>query len=523
MSEAARRDFSPLVIGTSAEPGPIAATFPGTAAKRPNLVALAAIAFMSELLAVAGALWVSLAVCEALVPEFQAPQFWFGLLVSALMVASIAERGDYGAGVILDCGLRPWSLAKASLQTAGAVLLLACPSIIVTATILGRSATPFEIGGMGPATLTVWVCAFVTIACVAVLSVRLVGRIATAPLARPRRVVVVGEADRCGRLIGRLRQAPRRSMRILGIVDHVADSGDEQAALARRCGLAELGQLDDLLDLVRRGKVDVVIVALPWSEGTKIREIIGSVEGIAVDVLLTPDLGAFEPLATSTVERGSVPLLRAIYPPLLGWKAFVKRTEDIVIAGVLTVLAAPAILAIAALVKLTSRGPALSRQGRVGYRDQVFHELKFRTVYGPIGDVAGVVQTGLGDPRVTPFGAWLRRKSLDELPQLINVLLGHMSLVGPRIHSDGTTEGGTTVGGVPPDQAASAYLLRQRVRPGLTGWAQVSSGRGSLHASDGEMDRITLDLEYIRDWSLAFDLKIMWLTIGLLINDRKAY
>jgi lipopolysaccharide/colanic/teichoic acid biosynthesis glycosyltransferase len=98
-----------------------------------------------------------------------------------------------------------------------------------------------------------------------------------------------------------------------------------------------------------------------------------------------------------------------------------------------------------------------------------------------------------------------------------------MSLVGPRIHSDGTTEGGTTVGGVPPDQAASAYLLRQRVRPGLTGWAQVSSGRGSLHASDGEMDRITLDLEYIRDWSLAFDLKIMWLTIGLLINDRKAY
>jgi len=179
MSEAARRDFSPLVIGTSAEPGPIAATFPGTAAKRPNLVALAAIAFMSELLAVAGALWVSLAVCEALVPEFQAPQFWFGLLVSALMVASIAE----------------------------------------------------------------------------------------------------------------------------------------------------LGQLDDLLDLVRRGKVDVVIVALPWSEGTKIREIIGSVEGIAVEVLLTPDLGAFEPLASSTVERGSVPLLRAIYPPLLGWKAFVKRTD----------------------------------------------------------------------------------------------------------------------------------------------------------------------------------------------------
>ncbi len=168
MSEAARRDFSPLVIGTSAEPGPITATFPGIVAKPPNLVALAAIAFTSEVLAVAGALWISLIVCKAWVPEFQAPQPWFGFLVSALMVASIAERGDYGAGVILDCGLRPWSLAKASLQTSGAALLLACPSIIVRATIPGRSATPFEIGGMGPATLIVWVFTFVTVAYVAV-------------------------------------------------------------------------------------------------------------------------------------------------------------------------------------------------------------------------------------------------------------------------------------------------------------------------------------------------------------------
>jgi polysaccharide biosynthesis protein PslA len=506
MSEVARRGLSPLVIGTSAERGPIAAAFPGILAKRPNLVVLAAIAFVSEVLAVAGALWVSLAVCEALFPEFQTPQSWFGILVSALMVASIAERGDYGAGVILDCGLRPWSLAKASLQTAGAVLLLACPSIIVAATVLGRSATPFEIGGMGPATLIVWVFAFVTIAHVAVLSVRLAARVATAPLVRPRRVVVVGEADRCGRLISRLRQAPRRSMRILGIVDHEPGSGNEPAEFARRCGLSALGELDDLLDMVRRGKVDVVIVALPWSEGTKIRELIGSVEGTAVDVLLTPDLGAFEPLATSTVEAASVPLLRAIYPPLVGWKAFVKRTEDIVIAGALTVLAAPALLAIAALVKLTSGGPVLSRQRRFGYRGQVFQKLKFRTV-----------RAGQGDPQVTPFGAWLMRKSLDELPQLINVLLGHMSLVGPHIHS-----ADTTVGDVLPDQAASAYLLRQRVRPGLTGWAQVSNRRHSLRACDERMDRITLDLEYIRDWSLAFDLKIMWLTIGLLINDRNA-
>ncbi len=458
-------------------------------------------------------------ICRALVSAFEAPQPWFGVLVCVLMVASIAERGDYGAGVMLDCGMRPWSLAKASLQTAGAVILLAFPSIAVTETVLGRLAAPFRIAGMAPATLIVWVFTFVIICYVAVLSVRLVGRVVTAPLARPRRVVVVGGTDRCDTLISSLHQVPHRSMKILGIIDHEVESpGAEPTTLANRCGLPVMGRLDELLDMVQRGKVDVVIVALPWSEATRIREIIGSVEGAPVDVLLAPDLGTFALLATPTAEYASVPLLRAIYPPLLGWKAFVKRAEDIVIAGAVTLLAAPAMVAIALLVKVTSRGPVFFRQRRFGYRGQVFEALKFRTMYTHMSDTQGADQTKRGDPRITRFGGWLRRRSLDELPQLINVLRGDMSLVGPRPHPVGMT-----ARGVPLDQAAPAYRLRQRVRPGLTGWAQVNGNRGPLHTSDEVMDRVTFDLEYIRDWSLAFDLKIMWLTIGLLINDKNAY
>jgi lipopolysaccharide/colanic/teichoic acid biosynthesis glycosyltransferase len=213
-----------------------------------------------------------------------------------------------------------------------------------------------------------------------------------------------------------------------------------------------------------------------------------------------------------------IPMIGTVRPRLIGWQAFLKRTEDVMIAGAITVLASPAIIAVAALVKLTSRGRVFFRQKRVGYKGQVFEALKFRTMYTHLSDVSGTTQTSRDDPRITPFGGWLRRRSLDELPQLLNVLRGDMSLVGPRPHAIGTT-----VRGVPLEMASSTYQLRQLVKPGLTGWAQVNGNRGPMQTSDELEGRVRLDLEYIRHWSLALDLRIIWLTIQLMLNDEKAY
>jgi lipopolysaccharide/colanic/teichoic acid biosynthesis glycosyltransferase len=154
------------------------------------------------------------------------------------------------------------------------------------------------------------------------------------------------------------------------------------------------------------------------------------------------------------------------------------------------------------VVKLTSPGPIFFRQKRVGYKGQVVEALKFRTMYTHLSDAS--MQTNKDDHRITPFGGWLRRRSLDELPQLLNILRGDMSLVGPRPVTAFSSDTPRTVLPV----GCASYRLRQQVKPGLTGWAQVNGNRGPLHTSD----RVALDLEYIRHWSLLLDLKILFMT-----------
>jgi polysaccharide biosynthesis protein PslA len=517
MSGAAPQDLAPPFINPLPQP---AATIPVShLLRRPNLVVLAAIAFASEACAVLLAVWISSAIGDALVPQFPLPPLWFRLIVATLLVASIAERGDYGAGVMLDCGLRAWSLAKASLQAAGAGLLFVLPPILLAPILLGEVHEPFRISGMSPGALTLWVFLFIAVSYWAIILVRLVARAASAPLARPRRVVIIGDANDCGSMIRGLNRQSRRSMRLLGILDDATAAPARTAAVPAFYGdLPVLGSLDALADLVQKGKVDVVIAVLPQSAEHQIRRIVEVVGGAPVDVLLSPGLGCLGWPATLTADYADVPLLRAIYPPLLGWKIFLKRAEDIVIAGLITLLVAPALVGIAVVIKLTSRGPVFFRQKRFGYKGEVFEALKFRTMYTHLADPLGTQQTMRGDPRITRCGRWLRRTSLDELPQLLNVLRGDMSLVGPRPHPIGMT-----ASGVPLDEATPAYRLRQRVRPGLTGWAQVNGHRGPLHTCEEVEDRVTLDLEYIRDWSLAFDLKIIWLTVGLVIKDEGAY
>ena len=516
MSDLARSDYSPLLV----EPGEaLSAARPRIPpSKKPNLVTLAGLACTTELLTIGLSFWLSCIICKHLVSTFEVPPFRFGVIVCVLMIASIVERGDYGAGVLLERGLRPWSLGAALLQTVGVASFLASLSLADGWIWFTGSRVPAELTGVNAASLAVWTSAFLILCYPALLVTRLLVRELSTTLAYPRRVVLVGPPQTRADMVDNVRRMSSRSVRVLGVVDpeewselHAGDTGTTGE-------VPVLGNLDHLLDLAHAGEVDAVVINLPWSQGAKIRSIVEAVGGTSVDVFLAPELTGLHLPQMAPAALSNMTLIRALYPPLLGWQALLKRLEDIVIAGTLTLLLSPLMLAIAAVIKLTSPGPVFFTQTRVGYGGQTFKVLKFRTMYTHMSDAHATQQTRRNDPRITPIGALLRRKSIDELPQLLNVLRGDMSLVGPRPHAMGTT-----AGGVPLEKAAPAYPLRQRVRPGLTGWAQVNGKRGALRTSKDVVDRISYDLEYIRNWSLAFDLRILFMTLPLLSHDENAY
>jgi exopolysaccharide biosynthesis polyprenyl glycosylphosphotransferase len=237
------------------------------------------------------------------------------------------------------------------------------------------------------------------------------------------------------------------------------------------------------------------------------------------DVALATGAGGFRPPPHQISRSTSLPRVFHISnPPLSPAAAFVKRAEDIVLAVVLLLAAAPIMLLASVAIKLESRGPVLFRQPRHGLNGSVIEMFKFRTMYAHLADRLASTQTSRADPRVTRVGAFLRRHSLDELPQLFNVLAGTMSLVGPRPHAPGTTAAGQSL-----ELAVANYMARHRVKPGITGWAQVSGWRGNLDSVEKAVRRVEHDLYYIENWSLFFDLQIIMRTIGLILRDGEAF
>ena len=222
--------------------------------------------------------------------------------------------------------------------------------------------------------------------------------------------------------------------------------------------------------------------------------------------------------AGSGAALGSMSFAGPPAPRFLGWASAVKRGEDIVLAALLLALLAAPLLLIGLLIRLESPGPALFRQRRIGLDGTSFVMWKFRTMRCHSQQDGLLCQARRGDPRVTRVGAWLRRLSFDELPQLVNVLRGDMSLVGPRPHAPGTCAGGR-----PFEQISPSYAARHRVRPGLTGLAQVRGWRGETETEDKLLHRVASDLEYIETWSLWLDLAILARTTAVVLRMRNAY
>ena len=295
----------------------------------------------------------------------------------------------------------------------------------------------------------------------------------------------------------------------------VADDRPKVGALG---DLKLIGGYAELAELARRGEVDQVLISVPNLPAARLHEIVDGLSAVSVDVSLIP-AEAIELAPDYRVHLlGSVPVLNLWQRPFRDVNQFVKRGEDLLIAGALLLFLAPLMGIAALLIRLTSNGAILFVQPRVGFNNEVINVLKFRTMYADKTDIGARATTTKDDPRVTRVGRVLRKLSIDELPQLLNVLRGDMSLVGPRPHALEMR-----VGDHYYQDAVRGYAGRHRVKPGITGLAQVRGLRGEIRTIDRAKRRVELDTQYIDHWSLWLDTRILFATARAVLFDRDAY
>jgi putative colanic acid biosynthesis UDP-glucose lipid carrier transferase len=264
------------------------------------------------------------------------------------------------------------------------------------------------------------------------------------------------------------------------------------------------GRIDDLLELARKGQVDVVYVALPLRAESRISEIVRKLADSTASVYVVADFLVFDLMHAQWSNVQNLPVVSVFESPFYGVNGWLKRVEDLVLGSLILLLIAMPMIVIALAVKLSSRGPILFRQRRYGLNGEEIRVLKFRTMT-VTEDGPSVKQATKNDARITPLGGFLRRTSLDELPQFLNVLTGEMSIVGPRPHAVAHNE--------MYRRMIHGYMLRHKVKPGITGWAQVNGWRGETDTLEKMEQRVSHDLHYIQNWGLMFDLKIIFRTV----------
>ena len=276
--------------------------------------------------------------------------------------------------------------------------------------------------------------------------------------------------------------------------------------------------LHDLLELGKRVNIDRIVLALPLHAESRILEIADRLMALSVDIVACPDLREFNLLRRPILSHAGLPAIRITNRPIPDAEFLIKASADKILAFLLLLLLAPLLAVLAIAIKVTSPGPVLFRQPRLGYNNVEFEILKFRSMRAELTDSSGGRQAQRVDSRVTRLGKFLRRSSLDELPQLFNVLLGDMSLVGPRPLPIGmrTLERYN-------HEIVEQYAHRHRVRPGITGWAQIQGCRGATDHPAQLQQRVELDLFYIEHWSLWFDFKILLLTALHLLRSKNAF
>jgi len=322
-------------------------------------------------------------------------------------------------------------------------------------------------------------------------------------------VAIVGARDLGRAVIRQLREDRVEDVRLVGVFD---DAGPWPAEIE---GCPVRGTTDDLIELARHERIDEVILAMVDRSEGEIEQVVAKLRPLPLNTkLCAHSLRLNLPVHGFTSFAG-LPLLHVFERPLSGWGGVWKTVEDRLLGGVILILMLPLMCICALMIKLDSPGPVLFRQKRYGFNNNEITVFKFRTMAHEPAPDPSVPQARRNDPRITRVGAFLRRSSLDELPQLFNVLRGEMSLVGPRPHAVAHNEHYA--------QVIDGYLGRHRVKPGITGWAQVNGLRGETETPEKMRMRVQYDLFYIDNWSLLFDLKILVMTSFLGFVHRNAY
>jgi len=332
------------------------------------------------------------------------------------------------------------------------------------------------------------------------------------------RVAIIG-ADRGGLQLYHHLKAAGRELEVVGVYD---DRIDRMQAGALKEGVTILGTVEHFLAWARYARVDCVVIALPWTSEHRLREMIEALQALDIEIQICPEGLGFVvhsfPLLRNSIATslGGLPMFSVSRRPLDGWGWLIKDIEDRLLITLLAPIVLPVCLLIALAIRLDSPGPVLFKQQRSGFNGRNFWVYKFRTMRAADSVPTGVTKATLrDDPRVTRVGNFLRKTSLDELPQLINVLKGEMSIIGPRPHA------------VDHDQhfarVIRQYYARHRVRPGITGWAQVNGLRGSIEEEEQIRRRVAFDLWYIENWSIFFDLRILLMTPFVGLVNRNAY
>ena len=402
-----------------------------------------------------------------------------------------------------------------SRRLADAALRALLPFIAGIAVVYALVPAP---GGL-QATLTQWLALWAMGAVAGVAGVRLCLSASIASWRAEGRlkeaVAIFGTGDLAERLLARLQASPPDAVELVGVFDDRARPRIASPGLRS----LSLGTADDLIALSRHRDIDRVVVALPHAAEERVTQVLNKLRQMPVEISLAPDLVGFNVPRRETDGLAGLPLIEVYGRPLTFGQVLLKSAIDKTLAMLMLLVGAPLLLALAAAIKLDSRGPVLFRQNRYGFGDRVIGVYKFRTMSADVSDHNGVVcHQGPNDPRVTRVGHFLRRWSLDELPQLINVLRGEMSLVGPRPHAISMQVEDRANHDIVPD-----YALRHHMKPGITGWAQVNGYHGPVATEEALRARVRYDLEYINNWSLWFNLQILARTVTTVLGQRHAF